>query len=413
MTTVMHELRVISMLGLVLGLYACNGSSDSLGPPNTTPPPSGDPQIALERAFSQILFAAPVAMMQAPGDSVRWFVVEKGGVVRVFDNDPNVTSSSVFIDISGRVDSSFGESGLLGMAFHPDFPANPQVFLSYTSTGSILIGIPLVSNVSRFVSLDGGATLAPASELTIMTVLQEFVNHNGGNIAFGPDGFLYAGWGDGGSGGDPLNRAQDTTNLLGAITRVDVDGGIPYAIPPNNPFAGASICVDGFSVGAANCPEIYAWGLRNPWRWSFDRSTGELWVGDVGQNDWEEIDRVERSMNYGWREREGAHCFNPASGCSTAFVDPITEYGRSDGNSVTGGYVYRGSSIPDLLGHYVYADFGSGRVWTIPANSVQGTPGLEQLATGNSIASFAEDNDGELYLLDFGPGEIYRIVDAP
>jgi glucose/arabinose dehydrogenase len=329
-------------------------------------------------------------------------------VVQVFDNDPSVNTSSVFIDISVRVNSFFSEAGLLGMAFHPNFPANPQVFLSYTSTGA-----PLISNVTRFVSLDGGATLDPTSEIPIMTVLQDFSNHNGGNIVFGPDGFLFAGWGDGGGGGDQLNRAQDTSNLLGTITRIDVDGAIPYAVPGDNPFAGASVCQAGFAIGSANCPEIHAWGLRNPWRWSFDSLTGDLWVGDVGQNEWEEIDRVERSMNYGWREREGAHCFNPATNCGTAFVDPITEYSHADGNSVTGGYVYRGLAIVELQGHYVYGDFGSGRIWSVPANSSQGTIGIELLDTTHNISSFAQDIDGELYLLDYGPGEIHQIIDAP
>ena len=398
------------MLSLIMGLSACGGSDNAsfVPPPVTTPPPTTDPQIALERVFPQLSFSAPVAMLQAPADSSRWFVVEQRGIVRVFDSDPAVNTSSVFIDISIRVNSIANEAGLLGMAFHPNFPANPQVFLSYTSTGA-----PLISNVTRFVSLDGGATLDPTSEIPIMTVLQDFSNHNGGNIVFGPDGLLFAGWGDGGGGGDTLNRAQNTGNLLGSLTRIDVDGGNPYAIPADNPFVGAPDCQGGFALGNANCPEIYAWGLRNPWRWSFDSLTGDLWVGDVGQNEWEEIDRVERSMNYGWREREGAHCFNPATNCGTGFVDPITEYSHADGNSVTGGYVYRGLAIVELQGHYVYGDFGSGRIWSVPANSSQGTIGIELLDTTHNISSFAQDIDGELYLLDYGPGEIHQIIDAP
>jgi len=347
-------------------------------------------------------------MMQAPADVTRWFVIEQQGVVRVFNNDSTVASSSVFIDISMRVNASFSESGLLGMAFHPNFPANPQVFLSYTSAGS-----PLTSNIARFVTLDSGATLDPTSEISIMTIAQDASNHNGGNIAFGPDGNLYAGWGDGGGSGDPLNRAQDSGNLLGTITRINIDGALPYSVPLDNPFAGAPNCQGGFAVGNANCPEIYALGLRNPWRWSFDSATGSLWAGDVGQGSWEEIDLITRSMNYGWREREGAHCFNPPSGCSENFVDPITEYGRSEGNSVTGGYVYRGADIAALQGRYVYGDFGSGRIWSIPANSPQGSVGELLLASGLSISSFAEDSDGELYLLDYGAGEIYQIVDVP
>jgi glucose/arabinose dehydrogenase len=243
-----------------------------------------------------------------------------------------------------------------------------------------------------------------------MTIVQDFQNHNGGNIAFGPDGFLYAGWGDGGSGGDPNDRGQDTTNLLGTFTRIDVDGAVPYGIPATNPFAGNANCVQGF--GAAPCPEIFAWGFRNPWRWSFDSQTGELWAGDVGQNSFEEIDRVVISGNYGWDEREGAHCFEPAQGCATSFIDPITEYGRNLGVSVTGGYVYRGNDIAVLQGMYVYGDFGTGRIWTVPANSPQGTVGTEILNSGLNISSFAVDSTGELYVLDYG-GDVYLVLPSP
>jgi glucose/arabinose dehydrogenase len=348
-------------------------------------------------------------MMQAPSDISRWFVVEKSGVVIVFNNDPTVSSSSMFIDISGRVNSVPDEAGLLGMAFHPDFAANGQVYLSYTRTGS-----PLVSVISRFVIDPATGNLDETSEFEILTVPQEFSNHNGGNIVFGQDGFLYIGFGDGGSGGDPNERAQDTSHILGSIVRLDVDVAPPtrYAIPATNPFSSNTKCVDG--VGVMPCPEIYAWGFRNPWRFSFDSQTGELWVGDVGQNNWEEIDRVELGMNYGWDEREGAHCFEPPSGCSTNNIDPITEYGHVGGNiSVTGGFVYRGAAIPNLQGFYVFGDFGSGRIWGVPATSVQGTTPEELDNTTLSISSFAEGADGELYALNYGAGEIYQIVDAP
>jgi glucose/arabinose dehydrogenase len=196
------------------------------------------------------------------------------------------------------------------------------------------------------------------------------------------------------------------------MTRIDVDGGTPYAIPGDNPFVAnaANLCSQGF--GGADCPEIFAWGFRNPWRWSFDRQSGELWVGDVGQAQWEEVDRVVRSGNYGWDEREGAHCFEPASGCSSNFVDPITEYSHAEGNSITGGYVYRGAAVAELQGQYVYADFGSGRIWAVPATSQQGAVGEELLDTALNIASFVEDNDGEIYVVHYG-GEVYQIVDAP
>ena len=246
----------------------------------------------------------------------------------------------------------------------------------------------------------------------ILSIPQGFSNHNGGQIAFGPDGYLYAGWGDGGGAGDPLDRAQDTSNLLGTMIRIGADGGTPYAIPSDNPFVAnaANLCSQGF--GGADCPEIFAWGFRNPWRWSFDRQNGDLWVGDVGQAQWEEVDRVVRSGNYGWDEREGAHCFEPASGCSTNFADPITEYSHAEGISITGGYVYRGAAVPELQGQYVYADFGSGRIWAVPATSQQGAVGEQLLDTALNITSFAEDNDGEIYVVHYG-GEVYQIVDAP
>jgi len=375
------------------------------------PPPPASPETDVQRVFDQLTFNLPVALMQAPGDNSRWFVVEKSGVVRVFDNDPNVSSSSVFIDIRGRVDSGPNEAGLLGMAFHPDFAANDQVYLSYTRTGS-----PLVSVISRFLVDPATGDLDETSEFEILTVPQEFSNHNGGNIAFGPEpgGNLYIGFGDGGGGGDPNERAQDTSHILGSIVRLDVDVAPPtrYAIPATNPFSLFTNCVDG--VGVMPCPEIYAWGFRNPWRFSFDSQTGELWVGDVGQGGWEEVDRVELGLNYGWNEREGAHCFEPPSGCSTNNVDPITEYGHVGGNfSITGGFVYRGAAIPNLQGFYVFGDFGSGRIWGVPATSVQGTAPEELDDTTLSISSFAEGANGELYVLNYGAGEIYQIVDAP
>ncbi len=353
---------------------------------------------------------SPIAMMQAPGDTSRWFVVEQQGIVRVFPNLANVTNNdaSVFIDISARV-SSGGERGLLGMAFHPAFGnGNYEVFFSYTRSNG-----GLESAITRFRSIDNGLTLDDTMEDIILTIPQDFANHNGGHIEFGPDGYLYAGWGDGGDANDPNNRGQDTMNLLGTFTRIDVDGGVPYAIPAGNPFEGnaGNPCAQGF--GGGNCPEIYAHGMRNPWRWSFDRFTGDLWAGDVGQGAWEEIDRIEAGNNYGWKIQEGAHCRPPTTGCNTAgLTGPITEYDRSQGQSVTGGYVYRGAAIPELQGMYVYGDFGSGRIWAIPASSQPGAVGQLLLNSGFGISSFAEDNDGELYVIDYG-GSVHQFVDVP
>ena len=343
-------------------------------------------------------------MYHAPGDGSRWFVIEQAGQIWVFDNDPNVSSQSMFLDITAQV-SSGGEAGLLGMAFHPDFGAgNFDVYVSYTRTAA-----PIESVVSRFSSIDNGLTLDPASEFIIMTIAQDESNHNGGQIGFGQDGFLYAGWGDGGGAGDPLERAQQTNNLLGSFTRIDVDSASPYAIPATNPFATNTNCMGGF--GADPCPEIFAYGLRNPWRWSFDSQTGIIWAGDVGQADWEEVNRIELSMNYGWDEREGAHCFEPATGCDTNNVDPVTEYSHGLGGSITGGYVYRGTAVPSLAGDYIFGDFVSGRIWSIPESSPLGSTATEIFTTTYSISAFAEDIDGEIYVIDYATGDIYQIIE--
>ncbi|KPK39181.1 MAG: hypothetical protein AMJ69_06375 [Gammaproteobacteria bacterium SG8_47] len=363
--------------------------------------------LALARAFPNLSFSLPVAMMQAPGAANHWYVVEKTGTVRRFAADDAANASSLVVDLTDRVDAGPNEAGLLGMAFHPEFGANGYVYLSYTGQAG-----GLRSYVSRFTSADGGASLDPDSEVVILSIDQPYGNHNGGHIAFGPDGYLYLGLGDGGSGGDPDGNGQNTHTLLGAMLRIDIDvsaedwaAGMRYYIPPDNPFAASTGCGNG-----GGCPEIYAWGFRNPWRWSFDRDTGELWLGDVGQNQWEEVDRVERGGNYGWNIREGAHCYDAGSCASAGLIEPVAEYDHSVGRSITGGYVYRGGAIAALHGTYLYADFSSGRIWGL----AQGGQGLglprQLLDTSHSIAAFAEANDGELYLLDYGPGHVHRLV---
>jgi len=249
-------------------------------------------------------------------------------------------------------------------------------------------------------------SLDPGSEQVILTVEQPYTNHNGGGIAFGADGYLYIGFGDGGGAGDEDNNAQNTGNLLGAMLRIDVnrsEGGKSYAIPDDNPFASSSGCGSG-----EGCPEIWAWGLRNPWRWSFDRATGKLWAGDVGQDAWEEVDIIEGGKNYGWRCYEGRREYNTAGcGARNEYAFPVVVYGHDVGFSITGGYVYRGNAIPALRGIYLYADFGSGTVWGVP---VEGGEPKVVASTDMSIASFAEGNDGELYLLDYAKGKIHKIV---
>jgi glucose/arabinose dehydrogenase len=359
--------------------------------------PSG---ITLARAFPNLSFSHPVLMLQAPGDASRVFVVEQAGTVRVFPNSDSATASTVFINISDRVDSSAPEAGLLGMAFDPDFASNGRVFLSYTRSGPDST-TPLVSVIARYTSSDGGATLDPNSEVVLLTQDQPFVNHNGGHIIFGPDGYLYMGLGDGGSGGDPQDNAQNTNTLLGKLLRIDVRGNTaPYGIPADNPFA-----------ASGGRKEIYAYGLRNPWRFQFDRATGELWLADVGQDRWEEVNRVTRGGNYGWDDREGAHCFEPASSCRTSgLIEPVAEYGHDNGRcSITGGYVYRGSAHAALAGMYLYGDFCTGEIWGLPAGG--GAPAL-LFAGGISISSFGEDNAGEVYVVSYGDGTLRRIAGA-
>ena len=387
---------------ILLFLSAFSGCGGGGGQPGDPIVPTFAPStIQATPVFAGVNLSAPTALTQAPGDDTRWFALEQRGVVTVFANDDATATGSTFLNISLRVQFS-GEAGLLGIAFHPDFASNGQVFLSYTAVGA------LTSRISRFYSTDGNLTLDAGSEEILLTVTQPQGNHNGGDIHFGPDGFLYAGFGDGGGGGDPGNNGQDTTSLLGAMIRIDVDVATGYAIPVTNPFAANAQCVQG--SGVASCPEIFAWGLRNPWRFSFDRASGDLWVGDVGQSAWEEIDRLNIGENYGWNTREGAHCYPAGSTCNAAgLTDPITEYGRSDGQSVTGGYVYRGLEYVDLMGYYVFGDFVSGKIWAVEADSPIGTTPIELADTDHSIAAFAEGVDGELYIVHYG-GDIFKLV---
>jgi len=244
-------------------------------------------------------------------------------------------------------------------------------------------------------------------------------NHNGGHVAFSPDdGFLYAAFGDGGSSGDPQDNAQNTTNLLGSIVRLDIDSAAPdYNIPPGNPFAANQLqpCVQG--AGAGNCPEIFAWGLRNPWRFSFDSATGDLWAGDVGQGAIEEVDVVVVGEDYGWNVKEGSACYPPSvADCPTDAVDPVAEYGRDLGASITGGYVYRGAAVPDLVGWYVFGDFVSGRIFAVEGDMVVPMPPTSPVEpevideSGLSISTFAQDSDGELYVIDYSNGDIFQIT---
>ena len=386
---------------------------------------TGNSNLSLERAFPNLTFLKPVAMLQAPGDHSRWFVIEQNGIVRVFANEQSVQTSQPFVDISSRVfQLSQTEAGMLGLAFHPGWPATNRAYINY-SARPVQTGAPIRSTTAELTSPDGGLTLDPNSERALLTVNKSFDNHNGGQLAFGPnDGFLYVGLGDGGGGNDPDNNAQNPQRLLGKMLRIDVDsrpGGAPYAIPGDNPFANNPRCnVDG--TGAQSCPEIYAFGLRNPWRWSFDAQSGALWAGDVGQGGFEEINLIVRGANYGWDIREGFLCTGGGTSCgSTGFTDPVAAYGRSVGFSITGGYVYRGTQTTELSGRYVFGDFGgmiasltpgAGGTFTVSpmirnGETAPGAPG--PLA----ISAFGRANDGELYALDYVRGHIYRLVFTP
>jgi glucose/arabinose dehydrogenase len=299
----------------------------------------------------------------------------------MFANQAGTSASSDFLDISARVTSG-GETGLLGMAFHPQFPADPRVYVSYTATESG----QLVSRLSEFQTADNGGTLDAASEVILMHVIQPEANHKGGNVLFGPDGFLYFGLGDGGGSGDAhgtIGNGQDLNTLLGKILRIDVNSGAPYAIPAGNPNAGNPMCGAGIAAtgsGTAPCAEIYAWGLRNPWRFNFDRNGGAMWIGDVGQDAWEEVDRISAPANLGWRCREGAHIYNSACGAAPGpLLDPVAEYAHGPDEAITGGFVYRGSKNPALVGKYVFGDYVSGRLFSVDAAS-SGSSTLELLS---------------------------------
>ena len=366
--------------------------------------------IKLTRVFSGLTFNLPILMLQAPGNSNRWYVVEQAGLVKTFETGDS--STTVFADLTDRATYGGGqdERGLLGMVFHPEFSTNGEVFLSYV-TG---IGGQR-SIVSRYISPDNGLTITkPAfnAEDIVLDVTQPDDNHNGGNINFGADGFLYIGLGDGGGSNDTFQNGLNTQTLLGSMLRIDVDAspitGKNYAIPASNPFVGNVSVLD----------EIYAYGLRNPWRWSFDRQTNALYLGDVGQGAREEIDIIEAGRQYGWGCFEGSISNSGYGGNCSGVVNnpPIHEYPRTSGATVVGGYVYRGSNpdLSPLVGTYLFADFVFGTIWRINPGSNDVAASLEVLLnTGLPISSFAEDNSGELYVLSWAAnGQIYRIESA-
>ncbi|MDB4934789.1 MAG: hypothetical protein JWP87_1761 [Labilithrix sp.] len=402
--------RPLSLLfGVVVlvasGVGACSDSDTIVPPPpvqvgggRCVPPPrSTDATIKVTPAFGGQKLSAPIELIAGPGN--RFYALEQKGLVRVLDAAGSPATTA--LDISAKITSG-GEAGLLGIAFDPKFADDGFVYLDFTApVAQPKKGVVFQSVIARFHSNDGGLTIDPASEKRILVVDQPFANHNGGHIAFGPDGFLYISLGDGGSGGDPMRNGQNKDVLLGKVLRIDPRGGDPYAIPPSNPFA-----------AGGGRPEIFAYGLRNTWKFSFDTVSGELWAGDVGQNKYEEVDRIVLGGNYGWNTREGKHCFAADTCATEGFIDGLVEYDHSEGVSITGGYVYRGTKIPGLFGKFVYGDFGSGRIWAVEKTGPDSFAPMLLAQTELKISTFGQAPDGELFVADYGTGVIHAIEPA-
>lgn len=361
------------------------------------------PPIAVVPAFPSLndgaLGRRLLYFAEVPDGSRRAVVVEQAGRVRLLSLASPPSGAELFLDISDRVSTQGNEEGLLGLAFDPDYAHNGRFYVHYSATN------PRRSVISRFVADAAAGRADPASEQVVLEVGQPFSNHNGGMIDFGPDGYLYVALGDGGSGGDPQGNGQNLATLLGSILRIDPGRGGArqgYSVPNDNPFVGRP--------ATEALTEIWAYGFRNPFRFSFDRSTGELWAGDVGQNAWEEVNVVTKGGNYGWNVMEGAHCYRSTPCDMSGLIPPVVEYPtREPGCAVTGGYVYRGASIPGLAGVYLYADFCSGIIWGLRRIDGRVVAARQLLDTDLQISSFGQDLAGELYITAFD-GRVYRIA---
>jgi glucose/arabinose dehydrogenase len=412
---------VITSILLTAAACSSNAEDEAAGAKPPTTPEARDvetstatlPNVNLSPAYPNLSFIRPVLLTHAGDGTDRVFVVEQIGRIRVFANDNSVEEAGVFLDLRDVVlapPKGNNEEGLLALAFHPKYKENGRFFVYYS------VAKPRRGVLAEFsVSKDDPDVADPASAKVILEVEQPYGNHNGSSVNFGPDGMLYYSLGDGGWANDPHDHGQNLGTLLGTIMRIDVDTqdeGRAYAIPADNPFVGRE--------GARG--EIWAYGLRNIWRMAFDPETGELWAADVGQNAWEEVDLIVKGGNYGWNIREGAHDFKDGTPTTTPMIDPIVEYPRREGVSITGGYVYRGNAIEALKGAYVYGDYASGKVWAVRAKNGKLAAHREILVTDNTryIASFGEDRDGEMYICAFdgldgrrgGRGRIFKIVKA-
>lgn len=398
-------------LTLLLGLTGAGAALSPARAQDMTPATTAVPEEGWDLAGYGLTFEEVATGLSnplwitSPPDDPRLFVLEQTGTVRIIEDSTLLPDP--FLDISDRITTQGAEQGLLGLAFHPDYATNGAFYVYYTDTEGTVV-------VSRFAVTADPNVADLASEVVQLTQAEPYPNHNGGAIVFGPDGYLYLGLGDGGSAGDPQGNGQSLGTWLGKLLRIDPDpvaaaGAEQYTVPEDNPFVGTADAL----------PEVWAYGLRNPWRISFDMVTGDLWIADVGQNEWEEVDFQPASSaggeDYGWSIREGAHCFQAETCHTDGLTDPVVQYNHSEGVSVTGGYVYHGSALPDLVGTYLYADFGTGLLWGLrPAGDgtfVASTP----IDTGFNITSFGQGNDGEVYMALFDQqtgGRIVRLAPA-
>lgn len=393
--------KIIFILCMLLLVVGCEGSN---GQQKKAQPAAGgtgaSPNYQLAVAFPNLTFDQPVELTSPDDGTDRVFVLAQKGLIQVFANKADTKTASVFLDIRSQVVSG-GERGLLGLAFHPEYKSNGYFYVNYTR------GNPLETVISRFkVSAANPHVADASSEVELLTFRQPYSNHNGGKVAFGNDGMLYIGTGDGGSGGDPQHYGQNRQQLLGKILRIDVDhtsGNRPYAIPADNPYRSNA---GGFRE------EIYAYGMRNPWRFNFDHTTGLLWAADVGQNRVEEVNIIEKGGNYGWRIMEAGECFQQQDCDKKDLIMPVWSYeqGAGTGRSVTGGYVCRDPRLTGLTGKYIYGDFVSGNIWAL---TVEGRKAVKnQLVTrlNGGLSSFGEDSKKGLYVLNYGEGKIYKFV---
>lgn len=397
---------LLPAVAVLLGACSDSGGDEPTAAASHTPPAaaattaapsptaSAPPELTVERVANGL--ARPTFVTHAGDGSGRLFVLEKPGRIRVIKGGALLPEP--FLDISAIVGSSGNEQGLLGLAFHPEYERNGRFFVAYTAKDAD-------NTVAEYrVSAASADRAEPGSARELLAVADQYPNHNGGMLAFGPDGYLYISMGDGGSGGDPNGNGQNLGALLGKLLRIDVNSGDPYGIPAANPFAK--------QPGAR--PEIWAYGLRNPWRFSIDRETGDLWIADVGQNKYEEVDfqpaQSKGGENYGWNVMEGDHCFRPASGCDeSGKVKPVFEYDHGEGCSVTGGYVYRGKAIAGLAGRYLFTDYCSGNLWVTSRDGATFET-AEHGELPESVSAFGEDEAGELYITVDREGAVYRLV---